>query len=283
VPDEALLIGAVRQLRGTRLLGQRLGTAGAKRSAVAVALKIVQEQDRVLTGRLTNDGVPTQAIDALGPLHPTTLGGATPSAGPSQSGATSTPSAAASVSDLASALAAEPEPGWDALARAAEGNRLLLLSAASARLAAATLVGVPPPLPDRGSVLVRTELAKRTAALVYAYEIVASHSSGKQRDQAVQTLDALHVLMGGLGPLGQGVDLPGGWSLPFQVRTAADAARLGREVLERAIAGTTAVREADSGDGLADVAAWSARLQALGREHGIDLAAFPGTTAGTRR
>jgi hypothetical protein len=248
-----------------------------------VALKIVQEQDRVLTGRLTNDGVPTQVIDALGPLDPTPRGSAEPSATPSPTGATSTPSAPAIVSDLASALAAEPGPGWDALARAAGSNRLLLLSAASARLAAATLMGVSAPLPDRGSIPVRTELAERTAALVYAYEVVASHLSGKQRDQAVHTLDALHALFDGLGPIGQSLDLPGGWSLPFPVRTAADAARLGREVLERAIAGTTAVREAASGDGLADVAAWSARLQVLGAEQGIDLTAFPGTTAGTRR
>lgn len=283
MPDEALLIGTVRQLRGTRLLGERLGEAEAKRSAVAVALKIVHEQDRVLTGRLTNDGVPTQVIDALGPLYPTAGGGGQASATPSPAGAPSTPSAPATVSDLASALAAAPGSGWDALARAAEGNRLLLLSAASSRWAAATRLGVPPSLPDRGSVPVRTELAERTAALVYAYEVVASHSSGKQRDRAAHTLSALRTLFEGLGPLGQSLDLPGGWSLPFPVRTGADAARLGRDVLERAIAGTTAVREADSGDGLADVAAWSARLQALGMEQGINLTAFPGTTEGMRR
>jgi hypothetical protein len=183
-------------------------------------------------------------------------------------------------SDLVTALAAAPAPGWDAVAGAADANRLLLLSAASARLAAATVLGRHQPLPDRDSVPVRTVLAERTAALVYAYEVVAAHSSGKPREQALRTLDALRRLFDELGPPGPGFDLPGGWALPFPVKTSADAARLAREVLRRAIAGTTTVPQAGSGTGLAEVAAWSARLQALGTEHGIPLSAFPGTTEG---
>jgi hypothetical protein len=278
VPDEAMLVGTVPQVRGISRIGERLGTAEAKQPAVAAALRILREQDRVLTGRLTNQGVPSQVIDAPGPLDPTAHGGVGASTGPT-AGSTDG-SAQATRTDLASALAAEPASEWTTMAAATEGNRLLLLSAASSRFASATVLGLQLTLPARGSLPVRTVLAERTAALVYAFEVAAAHSAGKQRELTLSTLGALRDLFDELGPLGQGFDLPGGWSLPFPVRTAADGERLGAEVLRRAISGTTTVRPADSGEGLADVAVWSGRLQALGTEHGIALTPFPGTTEG---
>jgi hypothetical protein len=194
---------------------------------------------------------------------------------------TGAPSPRTSRSELATALAAGP--GWDTVAAATEPNRLLLLSAASARLAAATQLGRQLSRPGSGTVLVRTELAERTAALVYAYEVVAAHSSGEQREQALHTLGALRSLFDDLGSLGPGFDLPGGWSLPFPVKTSADAARLAQEVLRRAIAGTTTVDGAGSGADLADVEVWSARLQVLGTEHDVELIPFPGTAEGQTR
>jgi hypothetical protein len=119
--------------------------------------------------------------------------------------------------------------------------------------------------------------------LVYGFEVVAAQSVGAARKTALATLDSLRLLLAEVGPDLPGPALPGGWQLPYAVTTPEAAARLAHDLLVRAIDATTTVLPVSApAAGLAELAAWSARVQALGPAHGIPLMAFPGTS-GTAR
>lgn len=223
-------------------------------------------QDTVLTGRLTNQGVPTTEI---GPAPTVTASGA-----PS----TARPTGGQSLSGFATALVELPAGRWDTLASSSLVNRDVLLSATSARLASALRLdrSVPVPPAEQG---LHARLVEHTAPLVYGFEIVAAQSVGRARGTALHTVTQLERLLEELIDGLPGSALPGGWSLPYPVTTPQAAARLATDLLTRAIAATTTLAAArSSARDLAAVGAWSARVQALGPPHGIRLAAFPGTS-----
>lgn len=263
VPDEALLVSTVRELRDLRALLARLPGSEAKHAPARAAAAIVEEQDRVLTGRLTNDGVPTEVID--GPQRAVVGPTPAPSPGP------------ATRADVAAALAAAPALGWGTVAGAAAPNRLVLLSATSARFAAAVRLGRPLPLTGRAPEPVRAALLEETRPLVYGFEVAAAQLSEGARRQAEHTVEALQALAEQLESGGSAAPPPGGWRLPFPVRTTKDAERLIRDLIRRAVAATTTTTVARSAGGLEELARWSGRVQALGPPHGVPLTAFPGT------
>lgn len=267
VPDEALLVAFVRDVRELRADGLRLPAAQRGGAAVRDALRLLADQDDVLTGRLTNAGVPTAVIDAT-PTPSATA--ATPGPGPTTS--TRPPPFAVALSDL-------PVQRWESLATATVANRPILLSATAARLAAGIRLGREAPLPGNGSQTLHASLVEHTAPLVYGFEVVAAQSAGVDRKTALGTLDQLRRLLEEVGPEVPGTALPGGWSLPYPVTTPADARRLAKDLLTHAIDATaTLLPPRPSAAGAAEAATWSARVQALGPAHGIPLSAFPGTT-----
>ncbi|HET8594204.1 MAG TPA: hypothetical protein VFM07_03085 [Intrasporangium sp.] len=268
VPDETLLVGFVRDLRDVVAVGEQLPKADQSREQVKEALRVLRDQASVLTGRLTNEGVPMAAIDG-GP--PTSAAGSATSGPPS------------GLTRFRSALALLPSDRWQSLATASPTSRPVLLSATSARLAAAVRLGASVPIPQAGPQAVHKALVERTAPLVYGFEVVAAQSDGAARKTALATLDALRLLLAEVGPVVPGPALPGGWQLPYAVTRPEAAARLAHDVLVRAIDGTTTILPVSPpAPALAEVAAWSARVQALGAAHGIPLMAFPGTS-GTAR
>ncbi len=267
VPDEALLVGFVRDLRDLVALGRRLPETQRSRPEVRDCLRILTTQDTVLTGRLTNDGVPTDVITA----SPTPTSTSSPGTG-------TTPS----VARLRSALVDVPKDRWTSVAGSTPANRPVLLSATSARLATAVRLGERVAVPQGAPQAVRAALVEHTTPLVYGFEVVAAQSAGPARQAALDTLALLRTLLTELGEV-QGSALPGGWPLPYPVTTPAAAKRLAHDLLSAAInATTTLVPAAASGEAVASVATWSARVQALGPAHGIPLTAFPGTS-GTAR
>lgn len=270
VPDEVLLIDVVRDLRRLLTLVGQLPVAARRGATVRDALRILGEQDRVLTGRLTNGGVPTALIDA-------------PPPGPTETGSPGS-DASASPTSFATALAHLPTGRWEALATASPAGRLVLWSATSARLAAAVRLGEAVALELGAPQALQRALEDHTAPLVYGFEVVAAQSAGSARQTARETLDGLRRLLAAVATGLPGSDvLPGGWSLPYPVATPQAAARLATDLLARAIAAAAGLLPAaPSRTDLAEVGTWSARVQALGPAHGIPLTAFPGTS-GTAR
>lgn len=270
VADEDLLVGFVRDVRVLVAQAQALPAAEAAHAGVRDAVRVLREQDVVLTGRLTNAGVPTAVINTA------------PVSGPTAS-TTAAPDAATGPGRLGAVLAELPTGRWESLAGSHTDTRLILLSATSARLAAAVRLGAAVAPRGQSPQAVHAALLERTAPLVYGFEVVAAQSTGAARTAALTTLDALHALLDDVGPGLPGRALPGGWQLPYAVTTPQAAARLARDLLRRAIGATPQlVALARSATGLENVAAWSARVQALGPAHGIPLTAFPGTSGGPR-
>ncbi|MGN6753206.1 MAG: hypothetical protein ACTHJJ_11715 [Intrasporangium sp.] len=270
VPDEHLLVGFVHDVRGLLALGELLSKADRAGAPVGDALRLLREQDTVLTGRLTNEGVPTSVIDAA--------------QGPATSGATSAaPGPASGPAAFGRVLVAVPSGRWESIASASANNRTVLLSATSARLAVAAGLGTTVPLSRTGPQTLHTALVEHTAPLVYGFEVVAAQSVDAARKAALGTLDAVRRLLADLGPELPGGALPGGWQLPYPVTTPEAAARLAKDLLAHAIdATTTLLQTSVTAAGLAEVATWSARVQALGPAHGIPLMAFPGTSGAAR-
>lgn len=254
--DEALLLSVVattRRLAADAEALVRAGSAGARTPGVAGLLRT---QDHVLTGRLTNAGVPTAEIDAAvaAPAAAATSGSSATSAtsvagsvlGPAPTasdttdgtGATGTPgsggaTAPKDAAELAARLAAVPATEWARVSGAQDAaTRGLLTCALTARLACSARLGVvvdaPAPSP------LRAQLVGHTQPLVYAFEVVAAQSTGAQRRRAVETLARLREL-----ERETEADTPAsptGWALPFPVTSTAEAARLTRRVLTTALA-----------------------------------------------
>ncbi|MEP7333449.1 MAG: hypothetical protein ABI692_15325 [Terracoccus sp.] len=254
-PDEALLVSVIAQLSqivtAEKAIAADRAVGGA--TTVSTLLRLHREQATVLTGRLTNDGVPMKLITAPSPSRP----------------------APRSTTELAARLDSLGPSDWAGLAVATTPTRELLISAYSLRLAGAVLlgrtVGVPaPPSPAREALLARTR------PLVYAFEVVAAQSSGGQRRRAVATLKSLQNLEEEVAAGSN--TAPTGWSLPFPVTTANAASRLATQVMSAAVASLVAVAGSNpTAASLRDSATWSARVQSLAVDWTVPLTAFPGT------
>ncbi|TQM62672.1 DUF4439 domain-containing protein [Humibacillus xanthopallidus] len=287
-PDERFILAVIKDLRSLVRAAGTLEPRGAARGVVRETLAAQRRQITVLTGRLTNAGVPTAEITAATaptPVTPPTSSGAagstgTPSAtagSPSaQTGSPTDVAAVRSVADLASVLATITPDRWAALAATTPGTRDLVLAAWSSRLASAVLLGatVDPTTIPSGA---RPRIIDQTSPLVYGFEVVAAQSTGARRTRALATLDALRRL--DLAVAGSTTSTPGGWALPFPVTTPAEAQRLATHLLSTAVDATVDVAGATpDGPALDDTARWSGRVQALATDWGMPVAAFPGTS-----
>jgi len=298
-PDERFLLGVIADLRALVQAAsglERSGVDGDARRLVRETVAVQRRQVAVLTGRLTNAGVPAAEIEAATAPKPppTTASGsrATPTgtstsrgAGPAPSTATptatpsvTTPPAVAdirTVDDLATALAAVGPDRWLALAATTQGTRDVVLSAWSSRLASAVLLDAtvdPAPTPSAA----RPRIIEQTSPLVYGFEVVAAQSTGARRTRALETLDELRRL--DLAVSTATTSAPGGWALPFPVTTPGAAQRLATHLLGTAVDATLEVAgPAPDGPALDDAARWSGRVQALAVDWGMRLAPFPGT------
>lgn len=266
VPDEKLLIALVHELEG--LAGEAQGVTGAGRAArtVASVRELLAEQVKVVTGRLTNGGVPTSVIHAgtsTGTVRSTATRAAT--------------TAATTVAALAKDLAAIDAADWTGLASATAANRPLVLSVQSVRFAGSLLLGGAVPFAAAASPA-RASLVEHTEPLVYGFEVVAAQLKDDARAKALGSLEEATELQRALG--GSTAAAPGGWALPFPVTTAKEANRLATHLLETSIAATTTLA-ADSRDArsLEDVARWSGRVQVIAQHWGLPLTAFPGTSS----
>jgi hypothetical protein len=273
VPDEALLVGLVRDLEDLAAQAGAVSRPGRSARTVATLAELFAEQARVVTGRLTNDGVPTEVIR--------------PSSGPSTAAATAPGSATSSqptatpalvtLAAFAKQLAGLEIADWTATAAATQANQDLVLSIRSVRLAGADLLGAEPTF-DAKPAPARPLLVERTAPLVYGFEVVAAQSSGSARTRALTALGEATFLLHALG--GTSTTAPGGWALPFPVTTAKEATRLAQHLLGTAIAATTTVADAGpDARSLEETSRWSARVQAMGARWGLPLTAFPGMDA----
>ncbi|RKT77571.1 uncharacterized protein DUF4439 [Terracoccus luteus] len=253
--DEARLLEAVATARRLATAAESLVRAGSADARTPAVASLLRTQDHVLTGRLTNAGVPTAEIDtavaasasaATPGTSATSTSGSVRAPDPSASdnpgaaGAPASGGAGAPKNDaeLASRLAAVPATEWATVSGAQDAaTRALLTCALTARLACAGRLGVvvdtPAPSP------LRAQLVELTQPLVYAFEVVAAQSTGAQRRRAVDTLARLREL-----ERETAADTPAsptGWALPFPVTSTAEAARLARQVMTNALAAVPTV------------------------------------------
>ncbi len=282
VPDEAVLVELVRTLEGLAAQAGSVTRPGRAARTLGTLAGLFTDQARVLTGRLTNDGVPTDVIHPTPSTQSTPpTGSASGTAGPGTSpAATPSPTASAgpvTLAAFAKGLGEIDAAEWTTAAAVSPGNRSLVLAVHSVRLAGAALLGVEPAF-DPQPAPVRPLLVERTAPLVYGFEVVAAHSERSARTRALAVLDEVTDLLHALG--GPSTSAPGGWALPFPVTTDKEATRLAQHLLSTAIAATATVTETtpDAGS-LAEAARWSARVQATGARWGLPLTAFPGMSA----
>jgi hypothetical protein len=289
-PDERFLLSVIKDLRSLVRAAGTLEPRGEARRLVRETVAVQRRQIAVLTGRLTNAGVPTAEITAATAPTPaarasTATSAATPSRTPNAtSNATSSASAGAapeaaavrSVADLAAVLASIAPDRWRALAATTPGTRDLVLSAWSSRLASAVLLGAsvnPTAKPSAA----RPRIIEQTSPLVYGFEVAAAQSTGQRRARAIATLDALRRL--DLAVAGAATSTPGGWALPFPVTTPAEAQRLATHLLGTAVDAIFDVGgPKPDGPALDDTARWSGRVQSLAVDWGMPVAPFPGTS-----
>lgn len=273
-PDEQLVISVVREL-GTLRAALPTSLDGADGRTVERVRKLLAAQAKVLTGRLTNEGVPLPLI-TLPPSGTGTGTGTATATGSSTGSSTSSPTSTvkeARTAEAAGTLLAESVPvaSFEALTSATAPTRGLCSAAYSVRLAGAVLLGAGVPV---AAGTAQAGLAERSGALVYAFEVVAAQSGGAQRERATETLTALRALEREVGGRAAGA----GWSLPFEVTSPADAERLATEALRAGVDGfADLARSAQDAAALAATAAWSAHVQALAVGWGVPLTPFPGT------
>jgi hypothetical protein len=271
VPDEKLLVGVVRELDELVAGAKAITRAGRSAATLATLATLFSDQARVVAGRLTNDGVPSEVIRPRGGTAsgtPTASGTTVPTTVP-----TTGPKPAQTVAAYVEQLEAVDSGHWAEVAASTPDNRELLMSLASVRLAGSLLLGGK--LPFGPPAAARPHLAERTAPLVYGFEVVAAQSSGVARTRALTALEEATDLLHALGATSS--ETPGGWSLPFPVTTLKEASRLAKHLLGTAVAAT--VIEADrtpDARSLDEIARWSARVQVLAARWGLPLTAFPG-------
>ncbi|WP_076263168.1 DUF4439 domain-containing protein [Intrasporangium flavum] len=256
-PDEDLLLSVVADLSVLVTAADDLVSAGAG-GTVRRVRTVLREQRRVLTGRLTNAGVPSSVIAAAEKK-------AAAAAPPVRTRA-----------DLAARLADVPRTRWAQVAEATADTRSLLLAALSAQIAGSALLGADVAVPDPASPS-RPTIVARTQPLVYAFEVVAAQAGAEDRGRAADTLAGLTRLE--IATSGTSPTMPSGWALPFPVTTPADASRLAHEVLADSVDATVEVAgTAPNAASVEDAARWAARIQALAVDWDVPLTAFPGAT-----
>lgn len=268
--DEALLVAVVRDLDGVL----RTWPRAPKPTALKDIRDLVEQQRRVLAGRLTNDGVPTDEITAPPSPPPSATPTPTPTTGSANSTSTLTtpPVQHLTVARLGQLLATLPARHLKATTSATDGARELLTAAYGGLLTGAGLLGEEV-LPTSGTSPVRSQLAERTSPLVYAFEVVAAQSSDGQRRRALTVLDRLRALERAVGR----DEASSGWSLPFAVTDDKSADRLADLVLGRAVGALGDILPtAPSPQSLDDVARWLAVVQLAAADWGRDWVAFPG-------
>ncbi len=260
-PDESLLLSVVGELAVLVTAADGVASTGADGGTRRVR-DVLAEQRRVLTGRLTNAGVPTSVIDA--------------SVRRAAAAAARQP-LVRTRADLAARLDDVPRTRWAEVAEADAPTRSVLLSALSARLAGSAVLGGDVATPDAGSPA-RPGIVGRTQPLVYAFEVVAAQAGARARRRAADTLAGLTRLE--IATSGSSSTMPSGWALPFPVTTPAEASRLAHVVLSDAVDASTEVAgTSPSAASLEDVARWSGRVQALATGWGVPLTAFPGASS----
>lgn len=291
-PDEALLVAVAADLRGLvdaeRAMvragsGGSRGSGGSGGSVIPSLLRLHERQLTVVTGRLTNAGVPTAEITASAKtaVGPTATGSTTPTGSSGTPSAVTPANTAAATPRTTAQLAArldDLQPGdYDALASAGAPTRVLLTSAYAARLAGSVRLGRDLPLSATPSPA-RERIVERTRPLVYALEVVAAQSQGGQRERALDSVSRLRALE--VEAAAASTSAPTGWALPFPVTTPDAARRLAVHSLGSAIAAIEdVVGAAHTGATLADVARWSARVQAVAVPWSLPLVPFPGSDA----
>jgi hypothetical protein len=211
---------------------------------------------------------------------------ATASASPSPTGsptASPTPSTPGGRAGLAAAEAASAATAA-AFAEVEPDLRATIASLHAQRYAAATLLaGRPPTVPtDPVSGDAVVELAASTSAAIYFLEVVAARSTGTQRARADATLATLRALRADQTAGGSVPDGSLGHPLPFPVDSAADAARLARQVLTTLRAGygehLGPLVGTSGGAGLAAATRWLGTVEVEAHRWGVDLEPFPGLT-----
>lgn len=285
-PDEALLVAVAADLRGlvdAERAMVRAGSGGSGGPVIPALLRLHERQLTVVTGRLTNAGVPTAEITASAKttVGPTATGSTTPTGSSGTPSAVTPANTAAATPRTTAQLAArldDLQPGdYDALASAGAPTRVLLTSAYAARLAGAVRLGRDLPLSATPSPA-RERIVERTRPLVYALEVVAAQSQGGQRERALDSVSRLRALE--VEAAAASTSAPTGWALPFPVTTPDAARRLAVHSLGSAIAAIEdVVGAAPTGATLADVARWSARVQAVAVPWSLPLVPFPGSDA----
>lgn len=277
VPDEELLVGLVRELEGLASQAGAVTRLGGAARTVATLGELFAKQAGVVTGRLTNDGVPTEVIRPPSATPSGASTGATTAPGQTTSSGPTAAPAPVSLTAFTEQLADVETANWRATAAATPPNRDLVLSIRSVRLSGADLLGSAPTF-DAKSAPVRPLLVERTAPLVYGFEVVAAQSAASARTRALTALEEAADLLSALG--GTSTTAPGGWALPFPVTTQKEATRLAQHLLGTAIAATTTVADtAPDARSLEETGRWSARVQAMGARWGLPLTAFPGMDA----
>ena len=257
-PDEALILSVIADLTG--IIGDEtaLVSAGNANGVVKRLRAVHREQRTVLVGRLTNDGVPTQVIEAAVRRSAT-------------SGDVKTRK------QLGRRLADVEAERWREIATATRANRELLTAVYAVRLAGAVQLGQDVPVPESASPA-RASVLARTQPLVYAFEVAAAQASGGVRRRAVGTLAELTRLEIALS--GATTSAPTGWALPYPVTTTDDAQRLAHDTLDAAVdASGELVATAATPAAVEDIATWSGRVQALAVPWDVPLTAFPGAQA----
>ncbi|EWT00350.1 hypothetical protein N865_16155 [Intrasporangium oryzae NRRL B-24470] len=280
--DERILLPVIAELREL-VAADHAVAAGRPKTSVPARLERVQaEQLHVLTGRLTNQGVPTEVIDAATPRPATPSSGRTGASATASTPSSTKPAPSSSppprtTGELARRLDTLTTADWRAAALATPPTRGLLSAAYGVRLAGVLLLGREVPL-DATASLARPAMAAATLPLVYAFEVVAAQSTGGQRTAATTTLESLRTLARAVS--GPGTADPGGWALPYPVTSPADARRLATDVLRTAVASHVDVAGPRPSAGtLEDVVRWSAHIQALATEWRVPLTPFPGAEA----
>ncbi len=282
VPDEGLLVDLVRELEDLAAQASVVTRPGRSARTVETLAGLFAEQGRVVTGRLTNDGVPTEVIHPTPSVSPSAPASGASTAPAPGTAAPTTPAAKQAPSPVTLAAFAKRLVGmdtsdWTVAAAATPANRDLVVSVHSVRLAGAALLGTDLSFGSKASPA-RPLLVERTAPLVYGFEVVAAQSSDNARKRALAALDEAADLLHALG--GTSPTAPGGWALPFPVTTAKEATRLAEHLLGTAIASLPTLAEAArDADSLEDIGRWSARVQAMGARWGLPLTPFPGMGA----
>ena len=281
VPAEAELVALTQD---TAALAEAAATLGGTLGNTLATLH--RRQDTVLTTTLVGQQVPMDALAApptttaapptTGPTGPTPAATTAPP-GPSGTAPPTTDARAA----LAAAEGAAAASAGD-LAGVGQDLRGTIAALHAQRYAAATVLsGRPPTVPhDAVSGEPVRALAAETAAAIWMFEVVSARSRGGQRTRSDTTLRALQGLLTDQVAGGSRPEDALGHPLPFEVRTAADTARLARQVLEALRAGYGARLEpvvTESGaDGMAALTRWLGTVEVEAHRWGLGLRPFPG-------